>query len=80
MLYERASLENLEAIHSCFKVGSDPSRLRFEGILHSLLEPARSSMLLQDDVFEAKEEIAQTIKSELTKSMSGRVRGAGQVA
>lgn len=35
------------------------------------------SKSLQDDVFEAKEEIAQTIKSELTKSMSGdREEGA----
>ena len=27
---------------------------------------------MQDDVFESKEEIAHTIKDELTKSMTGR--------
>ena len=29
---------------------------------------------MQDDVFESKEEIAHTIKDELTKSMTGRLR------
>ena len=33
---------------------------------------ACQSAIVQDDVFESKEEIAHTIKDELTKSMTGR--------